>query len=138
MANKTDRIFKALIIGSVLLSVVAAPASQAFSFAGEFSKTEPTCGCCCCQSETEEQSCPVRAEISKGSCPCQVEQQVPFNTKPIESSTPIISIKDFAGQVSALPNVLAGIAEQTASAIPYKIPISNSPPLYILNSSFLI
>ncbi|MGH8015482.1 MAG: hypothetical protein ACREBV_04775 [Candidatus Zixiibacteriota bacterium] len=138
MTEKILKSFKLLVIAAVAISVVAAPTLQAFSFAGQFSQADSGCGCDCCKTEIEESACPVKSLLSAGSCPCQVKQQHPFNSKPIESSTPNLQGKDFAAQVTGCVDIIADLTIEPTHKVQYKSPLSKQPPLYILHSSFLI
>jgi hypothetical protein len=138
MIRKISKTVKVLIIGVALLTVTSAPTLQALSFANQFSKSDFGCKCSCCKTEIEESACPVKGRISQDKCPCKVEQQLPFNSRPFESSAPAFSGKDLAVQYdSGIEILIFGINETFEKAL-FKIPITEHPPLYILNSSFLI
>lgn len=138
MFDKMKKIFRTLIVVAATFAVVAAPTLQAFSFAEQFSPNDNTCGCLCCKSELEESTCPVKSEMSQNGCSCSVKQQHPFNSKPIESSAPNLQSKDVTDQISERIEIVAAISVKSFNQVPFKIPLNNYPPLYILNSSFLI
>jgi len=134
----TSKIFRTSVILITLLTLCAAPALQAFSFSDRISQMKEACGCGCCFSNTEESSCPVKAQSAEKACACEVGQQIPFNSKPFETVAPSQNITDISLQkcdviVSQTPD-----CEQSFNSVVFTIPSKTHPPLYILNASLLI
>jgi len=134
----SNQIFRTSVTVITLLTLCAAPALQAFSFAGGLAQMEKSCGCDCCGTPAEESSCPVKSQMSENSCPCSVGEQLPFNSKPIESSVPVTIGKNLAVQPTVLITYSESLNNSDYNIVCFEISPKSHPPLYILHGSWLI
>lgn len=138
MAQKNLKIFRIIVTLVIVLTFCAAPALQAISFSNGFIQSEKTCGCDCCGTPAEESSCPMKIQMSENSCLCSVTEQVPFNSKPIESSVPFSIGKELASPSSVLIGSFETLNESSFDIVCFYISPKTHPPFYILNVSLLI
>ena len=117
---------------------MAAPVLQAVTLHNQTEMMDNKSGCCCCPSEKDSDSCPVKEILQKNACPCKVEQSQPLIPAPfradIQNKFELNQNSDIcdvtiANRLSVIPTlVLSDNLIQTV----------NSPPLYIANSAFLL
>lgn len=138
MNNHLKNVLKKTTAVITVLFVVAAPVLQAVSFAGEFTAIEKSCGCSCCATSDQESSCPVKSQMTKSSCPCSITESLPFNSKPLESSTPNQTAKYFDNQNFEINNLFESIEPVPTEIVSLDIASKTHPPFYILNASLLI
>jgi hypothetical protein len=136
-SNSTNAFTKTAAITAILF-VIAAPVLQAVSFAGEFTQLAKSCGCCCCATPDQESNCPVKFQITVNDCPCSVTESLPFNSKPLESSTPNQTAKHFYIQSFAINNLFESIKPVSSEIFAFDVVSKTHPPFYILNASLLI
>lgn len=138
MNNNSTKAFTSTVAIIAILFVIAGPVLQAASFAAEFTTVEKNCGCSCCDTPDQESNCPVKSQMTKNSCPCSVTETLPFNSKPLESSTPNQTAGHFDNQSFIISSLFESIKPVSTEIVAFDIASKSHPPFYILNASLLI
>ena len=128
--------FLATII--VAICLMAAPVLQAVTLHNQTEMMENESVCCCCPAENDNDSCPIKELLQKDACPCNVEQSQPLIPAPLRAdfqnkfelnqNSDICDVT-IANRLSDKPTLV--LSDNLIKSI-------HSPPLYILNSAFLI
>ena len=122
----------------VAICLMAAPVLQAVTLHNQTAMMDNKFVCCCCPTEQDSDSCPIKELLQEESCPCKVEQSQPLVPAPfradIQSKFELNQNNDICDATIAnrLPE------KPTLVISDNLIKTLNSPPLYISNSAFLI
>lgn len=133
--QRLKKILRTALAVLTALTLAATPCLQAYQLSCDRSNCSTSyCGCRCSQN-----SVPDSESIAiEGSCCCQISNPEPIAEIPFEAQPRPISNPDtFAGTTCAVfDNLLTvTVSDQTFRI---DIPLAPGPPLYILNSSYLI
>lgn len=132
MRSSEFRIFALLIIGAALLISPVASVTAAASIVVQ-KVSETGCGCCCCapaQADSQE---------SPHKCGCRISEERPITEIPLDGNSsipdhsvklPVVGDADADGVQSSL--------EVGVRSVRVEVNKANSPPLFILNSAYLI
>lgn len=131
--RKYRDIFKAVAIVLTALTLAAAPCLQAY----QLSQTGSSCSrsCNCDVSSPSDQA--VEAAVG-GACCCRVSSPEPAVEVPLEAqSRPAANPDTFAEATSTVPGNIVSVAV-SRQTFTVGLPLTHGPPLYVLNSSYLI
>lgn len=131
--KRTLRIAVAVLTAAVM---VAIPNLQAY----QLSHVGSSCSIsCCCSCSCDQNSSPASESTTiEGSCCCRVSSPEPDAEIPFEAQPRPVSKSDTFAEptCAASDNLLADTVSDQIFKI--DIPLTHGPPLYVLNSSYLI
>jgi len=133
MENKTLRKLTAISIALILMLVPVFQNTWLVTGCGE---KEISC-CCGCESVQEVENFGKTLHLS-GSCPCHIDESEQIPEIPYESTDRNSINSDFVFIDKPLDNIKIKIKEARFSIDLLEKPPALQPPLYILNTSFLI
>ena len=134
--QRLKKILRTALVVLTALTLAAAPCLQAY----QLSHVGSSCSisCCCGCSHGQNSSFDSESIAVEGSCCCQVSSPEPIAEIPFEAQPRSISNPDTFADITCA--VSDNLLTDTVSYLTFRIdiPLATSPPLYILNSSYLI
>ena len=128
-------------VALVVLLLAAAPGLQAMQMSGNLDTghipaVHECCGCCCCQAAQADESGASGQE--EHTCACRVDDSSPVPELSLEAN-PSQQVKvDAEVQTEELTGVGADVVSPVSDIYGIDIPLANSPPLFVLHSSYII
>ena len=133
--QRLKKILRTALAVLTALTLAATPCLQAYQLSCDRSSCSPSCCSCSCSQNSVPDSESIAVE---GSCCCQVSNSEPIAEIPFEAQPRPISNPDTFADITCA--VSDNLLTDTVSDQTFRIdiPLVPGPPLYILNSSYLI
>lgn len=138
MKSHLFKVIKSIVVGITVLTLSAAPALQAIQLSKVVERMNQVCQCCCCTGESTEHSSDSHSLQKASRCGCEVGQSLPINSAPLVSTDSKINHDEQAAVIQTIPVVTFAVSIESNTIIVLDHIPKKHPPLFVLNTSFLI